>query len=106
MNRFANGRCYYCKTPFNHDDPLSDRYPTKDHKVPRSKGGARLGLRNIVMACRQCNSEKADMSKSAFMEYLEITKSVPGGAYMRAKVWRAYKKGDPAIDAIVARGRR
>lgn len=45
--------CHYC------DISLLEETKTKDHVVPRSIGG--LDVRwNIVWACRDCNSDKAD----------------------------------------------
>ena len=43
--------CFYC------GEPLSRRRATKDHVVPRSRGGSD-SHQNIVNACRVCNSEK------------------------------------------------
>ena len=46
-------RCQYCgKTAFN-------KALTYDHVIPRSKGGTSC-WENIVMACVECNREKAD----------------------------------------------
>jgi 5-methylcytosine-specific restriction endonuclease McrA len=33
---------------------------TVDHTTPLSRGGARLDTRNLVAACRVCNSRKGD----------------------------------------------
>ena len=48
-----NGRCQYCL------QPVSKEELTFDHVVPRSRGGLR-SWENIVIACRRCNSKKAD----------------------------------------------
>src|SRR5690349_9355734 len=72
----ARTNCFYCHTTFNWDDPESDFYPTWDHKIPKSKGGGK-GF-NLVMACRQCNTEKGTMSVAEFVEYLEVTKGCVG----------------------------
>lgn len=45
--------CHYCNKVF----PASKI--TKDHIVPRSKGGANAAY-NIVPACRPCNQDKGD----------------------------------------------
>ena len=46
--------CHYCGRTLQLDGPL---YPTKDHIVPRHRGGSnRLG--NLVLACQDCNSRK------------------------------------------------
>jgi 5-methylcytosine-specific restriction endonuclease McrA len=66
--------CFYCSSAFVWDDPLSPRYPTRDHKVAKSRGGK--GKRNIVWACSQCNNEKADMTTDQFIEYLTVTRGL------------------------------
>jgi hypothetical protein len=49
--------CHYCSVELFPGDPTTA--PTKDHVVPRAMGG--LDIRwNIVIACRDCNSRKAD----------------------------------------------
>ena len=45
------GRCVYCN--------IATKHLTKDHVVPKSKGGANDPT-NIVWACRPCNLSKAD----------------------------------------------
>lgn len=56
------GRCAYCGCK------LSLRTTTREHVVPRSKGGADT-LLNVVAACNACNGEKADRSlKEAGMQ--------------------------------------
>lgn len=71
LRRTANkGRCAYCKMPFNAANPHSPNYPTKDHKVPKSRGGM-SGADNLVWACRRCNQEKGDMTVSEYREYTE-----------------------------------
>lgn len=45
-------QCVYC------DEPLTERTRTRDHFVPRSKGGR--GSDNIVPSCSMCNNAKGD----------------------------------------------
>lgn len=61
-------RCYYCKMPFNTDDPSSSYYWTVDHKIPRSRGGK--GGRNKVYACRRCNEEKGARTPAEYRQWL------------------------------------
>lgn len=49
--------CHYCYVEMYPGDPNTG--PTKDHIVPRALGGMDERF-NIVMACRDCNSKKAD----------------------------------------------
>ena len=48
-------RCYYCKAQ------LTPLQATMDHLVPVSRGGL-SNRRNIVVACKPCNTKKADMT--------------------------------------------
>lgn len=48
-----DGCCYLCAKPFVEDD-----WATRDHVVPRSKGGEDGG--NTLLACGACNTWKAD----------------------------------------------
>lgn len=45
------GLCWYCKKP------VPSRKATKDHVIPRAKGGSSL-WENTVMACWPCNQKK------------------------------------------------
>ncbi len=47
------GRCAYCNAK------LTLKQVTKDHVVPKAKGG-RDDLLNVVASCRSCNGHKAD----------------------------------------------
>ena len=47
-------RCYWCKKPFIEKDDI-----TLDHIIPKSKGGT-LREDNIVVSCRNCNTEKGN----------------------------------------------
>lgn len=87
--KFRPARCYYCTGSFNHDDPTSDRYPTKDHRKPRARGGG--NGRNLVWACRECNNEKSDMTETEFIAYREVTM---GLVHRTARIleWRRYKQ--------------
>jgi 5-methylcytosine-specific restriction endonuclease McrA len=49
------GACHYC----------GDLATTRDHVIPRSKGGGGAG--NIVPACEPCNRRKGSMDYRDFM---------------------------------------
>lgn len=49
-SRMQDGQCVYCKAPAEPDRPL-----TREHVIPRAKGGRRRDHRIIVPACARCN---------------------------------------------------
>jgi 5-methylcytosine-specific restriction endonuclease McrA len=51
--RAHSWRCFYC------GERLNRKTVTKDHRIPLSKGGTDFA-RNLVPACKACNSGKAD----------------------------------------------
>lgn len=55
----SNGRCWYCETP------LDKQTATYDHVIPRSLGG-RTTVDNLVLACQQCNQDKAAMTLTEY----------------------------------------
>lgn len=77
MWRKSRGRrnCYYCQGSLDWDGPPSDLSPTREHRQPKSKGGAKGGANN-VLACHGCNNEKGNMTEAQFYEYREVTKGV------------------------------
>ena len=48
-------RCQYCNETVSYDDQ------TLDHVLPRSRGG-KSTWENLVLACKPCNSKKADQT--------------------------------------------
>ena len=69
-NRTLFGRdrntCAYC------GDHFSTQHLSRDHVVPRSKGGADTWM-NVVTACRKCNQRKSDKTlKEARLELLYL----------------------------------
>jgi hypothetical protein len=75
-HRIKNGRCVYCRAPSVPDNPL-----TREHVIPRARGGRRKDLRIIVPACARCNQRRGCQEIvlfllarprriSAFLDYL------------------------------------
>jgi len=61
------GRCFYCNRLFTYNGhSRGDTNPTRDHKIPRSRGGSEV-RDNIVAACERCNNRKADMTIYEFV---------------------------------------
>jgi 5-methylcytosine-specific restriction endonuclease McrA len=57
-------QCYYCR------EFLTDLNRTKDHVIPKSKGG-KLSKDNKVFACRKCNRNKGDLTIEEWIEKLK-----------------------------------
>ncbi len=53
--------CVYCNVK------LTRTSKTKDHVIPRARGGAQLGRTNLVPACRDCNGHKGHKSLLVFL---------------------------------------
>jgi hypothetical protein len=45
--------------------------PTLEHMTPIARGGKPRDRRNIAVACRECNSAKADMTIDEFQFFVE-----------------------------------
>ena len=56
--------CYYCGVK------LSRSTVSKDHKLPRSKGGGGYDVDNIAAACVPCNLRKGNMTAAEFLKFL------------------------------------
>lgn len=60
---YAQKKCAYCKKP------TSPKKRTVDHKTALSRQGVH-GKKNLVMACKSCNSAKRDLSVKEFRKWL------------------------------------
>lgn len=56
--------CFYC----------GYHATTKDHIVPKSKGGKGLH-NNTVPCCKLCNSTKSNLSQEEFIRFIEFSKT-------------------------------
>lgn len=65
---YDNPICYYCNGRFD----LKHR--TLEHKNPLSRGGMH-SIKNIVMACFQCNSSKGSKTENEYRKVLNVNKS-------------------------------
>lgn len=63
-----NAKCYYCGKFLSHEQT------TMDHIVPVSRGGSST-KGNIVVACKECNNLKKDMTAVEWTLHLEEMKS-------------------------------
>lgn len=65
--RFVGKPCPYCGVPMSYR--RFDDNPTRDHKIPKSRGGAML-RNNIHVCCRACNSDKGNLDDEEYMAVL------------------------------------
>lgn len=77
----SDGRCWYCGKLFG---PDRDDRPTKEHKLPLSRGGPDT-LDNLVAACRGCNHRKGSLTLDEF-------RRVRGSLF--------YGEGGTAVDVV------
>jgi len=72
------GQCAYCRAPARPDQPL-----TREHVIPRARGGGRKDFRIMVPACARCNHHRgcSDLIPfllarpqriSSFLDYLSV----------------------------------
>lgn len=65
LNKF-DGRCAFCgKKLQSHNPNKRSTYVTKDHVIPRSKGGAN-SISNYIPLCSTCNGMKGSLSMEEF----------------------------------------
>lgn len=64
-------KCYYCQYEFGIYSELRELnlIRTKDHIIPKSKGGNNSEL-NIIIACSQCNTLKGTRLPTEFAKFL------------------------------------
>jgi hypothetical protein len=61
-SKILHGRCAYCRRPAEPDQPL-----TREHVIPRARGGRRNDVRIIVPACARCNSRRGCQELALFL---------------------------------------
>ena len=66
IRKKTKNRCWYC------GEDLSGGRMTIDHVQPRSRGGARKCITNLVPACAACNEDKADMTLDEYQRYCGV----------------------------------
>lgn len=89
-----NTHCWYCGQEL-YCYPTRHRYPdqgTKDHLVPRSKGGR--GPENLVPACYRCNTRKGDQTLE---EYRFQRFGALGGLFWAEKHEQNYTRRKGAV---------
>ena len=80
------GRCYWCKCPMvlgGNNEPSS---ATREHLIPQSQGGKsfvkrnRRRVRNVVAACKRCNSERKSMDAHVYRSTMRRHVSDPASS--------------------------
>lgn len=57
--------CCYCLKEF----PIADA--TRDHKIPKSRGG-KTTPENIVVCCEKCNSQKGALTPDEYAQWMRL----------------------------------
>lgn len=66
------GLCYWCKGAMSLDCSNDDRSATREHLIPKSRGGKTFvkksgrRQRNVVAACKKCNNSRGNMDAHVF----------------------------------------
>jgi 5-methylcytosine-specific restriction endonuclease McrA len=77
--------CPYCGVTMNRDRGWnSPQAPSRDHRVPRSRGGTDRP-ENILVCCRMCNEDKASLTTE---EYMAVR---AGNASRLDHIWNAQR---------------
>lgn len=56
--------CFFCTSPF-----FTKHEVTLDHLTPLGRGGTNA-YHNLVLACKDCNHAKADMTLAEFVDFV------------------------------------
>jgi 5-methylcytosine-specific restriction endonuclease McrA len=76
------GRCVYC------GNPVTFQEATKDHRVPKSKGGGNFKY-NLLLACKDCNQYKGDnINDRVVHEYIgnRIKQLIDKNPYLKQRI--------------------
>jgi 5-methylcytosine-specific restriction endonuclease McrA len=69
LARYLGSPCPYCGVTLNRDKGWnSPQAPSRDHRVPLSRGGLNVA-ENIIICCRGCNEDKGSLRPE---EYLAV----------------------------------
>lgn len=89
------GKCYFCQCDMDWSGPSgSPRRRSLEHLQPISRGGIPTDVFNMVLACRQCNYGKGDLTEEEFAAFKIVHGRLPTA---RERVVMAIKDGR-AID--------
>ena len=88
-----HGRCFWCNVEMDRPSARHDGACTADHLVPRGKGGGNR-VKNIVAACRGCNSERRDNDLTVWLVRVRFRLEKMGNlAFFEVILSRLQKRG-------------
>lgn len=64
-----NRPCHYCGIGMTKRGTRDKRSATRDHIIPKSRGGTGSPI-NTIMCCRKCNNEKGDFTGVEYREWI------------------------------------
>ena len=67
--------CRWCGRLTHEPDVIDGMAPdtrTLDHIIPRSRGGAKWDLGNLVIACHECNQERGSLAVDEWAAVLVV----------------------------------
>jgi 5-methylcytosine-specific restriction endonuclease McrA len=68
----SHGYCHWCDNETHLDgNERSKRKATRDHILPKSKGGS-WNLANLILACAGCNRKRGDAYYEQFLIEMEL----------------------------------
>lgn len=74
------------------------RYPTRDHLLPRSRGGTNAA-KNIAICCRCCNGDKGDRTPREWLAALADVYD-PRAMHVARFMAGDYDPGPPSVEAV------
>lgn len=83
LRKWRGTPCAYCKRPMD----IEPRKPTRDHALPKSRGGKQGA--NIIICCAACNCDKANLAIWEWLAVLE-GKGDPRAEHVRV-AWERLK---------------
>lgn len=93
-------RCWYCYKPLSLLEGENIEIATKDHQIPRSRGGSDR-IDNIVPACFDCNRRKGNMTEEEFRS--AVSTAFKNATYDLVKPKREMSLGErdePSLDRL------
>ena len=67
------GKCWYCGRILDGDRGKNEA--TVDHVTPISRGGSKKREENCVAACKDCNTEKSNMTLEEYRLFVVMSKN-------------------------------